>query len=71
MSKRKIIPWLDNCQGYRQWWRSAKALPEYGKLVHGIFPDGREILCECSPEDGVWFIDIFTTDPPTWWTYAY
>lgn len=46
-------------------------MPEAGVIVRGIFRDGRELLCECSPEDGVWFIDICVTDPPLWWSFIY
>lgn len=69
--KPKILSRMEHSHLYHQWWRACKYMPEHGKIVRGIFQDGREHLCECSPEDGVWFIDILVTDPPIWWSYPY
>lgn len=67
----KILSSIEHNRLYLQWWRANKYLPEHGEVVRGIFRDGRELLCECSPEDGVWFIGMIVTDPPIWWSYPY
>ena len=69
--KSKILLKLEHSNLFHQWWRTSKYLPEHGKIVRGIFRDGRELLCECSPEDGIWFIGMIVTDPPIWWAYHY
>lgn len=42
-------------------------LPEDDRLVIGLFRDGSICGCRCSPEERIWFIDIFVTDPPLYW----
>lgn len=49
------------------WKDTKKELPEYDKLVIGIFEDGSICGCKCSPEERIWFIDMLVTDPPVYW----
>ena len=67
----KIKLTLECSHLYHQWWRANEYLPEDGFIVRGIFQDGRELLCECSTEEGIWFVDMLLTDPPIWWSYPY
>ncbi len=69
--KQKIHIDLEHSQHFHHWWRANRYLPEHGQVVRGIFSDGHEILCEYSPEEGIWFIGMIVTDPPIWWTYPY
>lgn len=69
--KTKILSRMEHSNLFHQWWRANKYLPEDGKVVKGIFRDGRELICECSPDEGIWFLDMIVTDPPIWWSYPY
>lgn len=39
----------------------------YSVSVIGLFSDGSVSKCFCSLEEGIWFIEGLTCDPPTHW----
>jgi hypothetical protein len=39
----------------------------YSVEVIGLFSDDCICKCDCSIEEGIWFIGIITSDPPTHW----